>query len=189
MIGHLRYLWALLRHKWYVFWACLDQGLPVWVGLIHDWPKFTHLEYMGYSRGFYTAWGRKTYNVVPMTQAWMHHQWTCGHHWQPWVMIDDLPIYMQNIMIWDKGNITLFGSFGSDEDTLMQVDLDPDSLKIKPFPMPDRYRREMLADWIGAGKAYGNPNTREWYLQRRDMFRRFIHPDTLLWLDIQLGVI
>ena len=39
-----------------------------------------------------------------------------------------------------------------------------DSGEIKSLPMPDRYRREMLADWRGAGMALGyGDNTVEWY--------------------------
>lgn len=59
---------------------------------------------------------------------------------------------------------------------------------IVPLPMPDRHRREMLADWRGAGRAYGNPDTRSWYLERREMFKKYIHSDTLDWLDQQLFV-
>lgn len=60
---------------------------------------------------------------------------------------------------------------------------------IKPLPMPELYAREMLADWRGAGRAYGNPDTKGWYLERRDtVFAKYIHPDTLKWLDEQLGV-
>lgn len=60
---------------------------------------------------------------------------------------------------------------------------------VVPLDMPDLYRREMLADWRGAGLAYGNPDTKGWYLQRRDTtFAKFIHPNTLAWFDQQLGV-
>jgi len=34
--------------------------------------------------------------------------------------------------------------------------------------MPEKYQREMLADWYSAGRAYGNPNTAEWYLEKED---------------------
>jgi len=58
--------------------------------------------------------------------------------------------------------------------------------KLLPLPMPDRYRREMLADWRGAGRAYGNPDTRGWYLANRDKMQ--LHPDTRQWIERQLGV-
>ena len=57
----------------------------------------------------------------------------------------------------------------------------------KVLPMPDRYRREMLADWRGAGRAYvGWDNTKEWYLNNRDSLR--LHPETRAWIEEQLGI-
>ena len=55
--------------------------------------------------------------------------------------------------------------------------------------IPDRYRREMLADWRGAGLAIsGKDATKKWYGERRVRFAQTIHPDTLEWLDEQLGI-
>jgi len=71
--------------------------------------------------------------------------------------------WQHNILIMDKGDVVL-------------------------LPMSDVDRREMLADWRGAGRAYGNPDTRSWYLQRREGFKKWIHQDTLDWLDQQLYV-
>lgn len=55
-----------------------------------------------------------------------------------------------------------------------------------PVRMPDRYRREMLADWCGAAKAQGNPDVPGWYLKHRG--RLLLHPDTAAWLAGQLGL-
>lgn len=55
--------------------------------------------------------------------------------------------------------------------------------------MPDPVRREMLADWIGAGKAQGQtaPDaTRVWYLKNRD--RIILHPETRAWVEQHLGL-
>jgi hypothetical protein len=52
------------------------------------------------------------------------------------------------------------------------------------LPMPDVYRREMIADWIGAGRALGKPNTWEWYAENRDKMK--LHPDTRAWVDEQI---
>jgi hypothetical protein len=51
----------------------------------------------------------------------------------------------------------------------------------KALAMPDRYRREMLADWKGAGRALGKSDTKAWYLANRD--RIVLHPDTRLWAE------
>jgi hypothetical protein len=56
------------------------------------------------------------------------------------------------------------------------------------LPMPDPVRREMLADWVGAGRAQGftAPGaTRDWYLQNRDRIR--LHPDTRAWVEQHLA--
>ena len=42
--------------------------------------------------------------------------------------------------------------------------------------MPDVYRHEMLADWMGAGKALGNPDVRSWYEKNKDKMK--LHPRT-----------
>lgn len=42
--------------------------------------------------------------------------------------------------------------------------------------MPDRYVREMIADWKGAGKALGKPNTPAWYMDNKD--KMILHPQT-----------
>lgn len=60
-----------------------------------------------------------------------------------------------------------------------------DNGNTKVLPMPDRYRREMLADWIGAGRALGKPDTLAWYTSQRDNIK--VHPQTRVWLDEQLG--
>jgi len=53
------------------------------------------------------------------------------------------------------------------------------------LPMPDKYRREMLADWIGAGITYGEPDTLKWYMMTKDNI--ILHPDTRGWIEGWLG--
>jgi hypothetical protein len=64
--------------------------------------------------------------------------------------------------------------------------LQEDEGDVKIFPMPDKYRKEMLADWRGAGKALGKPDTKAWYLANKD--RMILHPETRAWIEEQLGV-
>lgn len=55
------------------------------------------------------------------------------------------------------------------------------------LPMPDVYRREMLADWLGAGKAItGKDNLEDWYWANRDNIK--VHPETRLWLESQMDL-
>lgn len=42
----------------------------------------------------------------------------------------------------------------------------------EPLPMPDKFVREMVADWYGAGRAItGKWEAREWYEKNRDKIR------------------
>lgn len=52
--------------------------------------------------------------------------------------------------------------------------------------MPDVYRREMLADWRGANRAYGDIPLTTWYI--RGIGKRKIHGDTLDWIEEQIGI-
>jgi hypothetical protein len=53
------------------------------------------------------------------------------------------------------------------------------------LPMPDRYRREMLADWRGAGRAInGYEDAAGWYAKNRDKMQ--LHPETRAWIEQQL---
>jgi len=66
---------------------------------------------------------------------------------------------------------------------------DDDKEQYERIEMPDRYRREMLADWRGAGRAItGQDNTDKWYLERRERFKNVLHPNTRQWIEEQLGM-
>jgi hypothetical protein len=54
--------------------------------------------------------------------------------------------------------------------------------------MPDIYWREMVADWIGAGKAQGKPDIMVWYVAHEK--RIGLHRTTRLSVEsmLRLGV-
>lgn len=55
----------------------------------------------------------------------------------------------------------------------------------KILPIPDKYRREMLADWRGASRAITNKDdTKDWYLNNRHKIK--LHPETQAWIESQL---
>lgn len=153
MKRHLSYLRYVVRHKWFVFLACLDLHVPLWQAIVHDWTKFTPREWSPYAHNFYNADGSKrqvrdetraynpTTQEIPFQKAWLSHQ-RAKHHWQAWVVLGD------------AGYIT-------------------------PLPMEDRYIREMVADWCGAGRAIaGVRYPHIWYRANRD--KMLLHPDTEL---------
>jgi len=47
--------------------------------------------------------------------------------------------------------------------------------------MPDRACKEMLADWRGAGRVQGTPDTRKWYAKNREKLQ--LHPETRLMIE------
>jgi hypothetical protein len=54
-----------------------------------------------------------------------------------------------------------------------------------PLKIPNRYLKEMLCDWIGAGRAGGNPDTRAWYATNRN--KMVLHVDSRSWIERELG--
>lgn len=148
---NLRYLWYVIRHKWFVFVECCKVGIP-WRGIVHDLSKFSRAEWKPYALSFYGLWGyteRPDWLVSEFDHAWLHHLHRNDHHWQYWILTQD-----------------------EDQD--------------KVLPMPDRARREMLADWRGAGRAItGKDNTKAWYLDHQDKME--LHQETRDWIDSQLG--
>jgi hypothetical protein len=55
------------------------------------------------------------------------------------------------------------------------------------LPMPEKYVTEMIADWIGAGKAISGKNdVLDWYAKNKD--RMQLHPDTRKLVEAKLGV-
>lgn len=162
---HWQYLRYVMRHKWYVFVWCCNYGLP-WAGIVHDLSKFSPAEWGPYADKFYGGpWPERHYgdwrNYLgeKYTQEWVDMRFDAAwnHHQK------------RNAHHWQYW-------------MLME-----DSGKVRCLPMPDRYRREMLADWRGAGMAInGKDDTQGWYLKNRAKMQ--LHPHTRRWVEHQLGV-
>ena len=149
MAKHLKYLWYVIRHKWFVFVECCKLGIP-FRGIIHDLSKFLPSEWTPYVNYFYgdsTGEGLAAIGEFGLAElapygfytkdkfnfAWNHHQKRNPHHWQYWIL--------QN-----------------DEDGVVHL------------PMPEKYIREMVADWRGAGRAiHGKDETVKWYRKNREI--------------------
>ena len=160
MKAHRAYLRYVIKHKWFVFIECCKLGIP-WLGIIHDWSKFLPSEWFPYVRSFYYPDGTSRH-VRDETGYYNPH--SIGAEF------DRAWLHHQH---WNKHHWQYW--------TLVQ-DEDDDKL----LPMPDKYRREMLADWHGAGRAItGKINTRYWYERNVDKIQ--LHPDTLIWIEGRLG--
>lgn len=140
MLRHLKYAGYVVRHKWFVFKAGRQLGVPYIALIIHDWSKLTPREWGPYVEYFYGTKNRDTFD-----QAWLHHQHKNPHHWQHWVLTKD------------DGSL-------------------------KPLRMPDRYVKEMVADWMGAGKAItGEWDVTAWYEQNQDSI--VLHPESRVHVE------
>jgi hypothetical protein len=185
MRRHIAYAKYVLRHKWYVFWECLKLGLSPFTAFSHDWDKFYGDEWFPYARTFYASDGAKQYKESPeFAYAWMLHQHRNPHHWQYWLDADGTPLFMTNILVWDRGEAQRVIRFNSGSDFRLELRSFDGSLV--PNPMPERFLKEMLADWRGAGKALGSTDTKAWYEKMKS--KMILHPDTRAWIEEQLGV-
>jgi hypothetical protein len=89
MNKHLKYWKYMIKHKWYVFKACMIYGL-YWRGLIHDWSKFLPSEWIPYTNHLYTSQNVPDRENDPQYKiAWLLHQKRNKHHWQWWVLPKD----------------------------------------------------------------------------------------------------
>ena len=154
MKAHLKYLSYVLRHKWYVFIACCRMGI-VWQGITHDLSKFLPSEWFPYANYFYANPSKPKRNETGYYKPYDTGDESFDLAW--------LKHQKRNPHHWHywtspKGN-------GG----------------IKLFSMPIRYRKEMIADWIGAGRAQGKPDTRAWYEANKDKMQ--LHEDTRAWVE------
>jgi len=66
--------------------------------------------------------------------------------------------------------------------------LNEDDGKIKIMDMPEKYRKEMLCDWRGAGRAIKRrlitDETKEWYVINKDKMQ--LHPGVRRWIENKL---
>lgn len=171
MTKHWRYLKYVLRHKWYVFLYGCQLGIP-WLALLHDNSKFRPSEWFAYVEFFYGG---------------PHPEWA-------------------SITGYEKTHYFDFARRRSKEGVKEAFDyawlhhqkrnkhhwqywvLTNDTEGVRALFMPDRYRREMLADWKGAGRAInGVEDALGWYRKNRD--KMTLHPETRRWVEDTLGYV
>jgi hypothetical protein len=205
MRAYLQYLWSVLRHKWFVMLECFKVGL-IWRGITHDWTKFLPDEFIPYARHFYG--NNRGVSVPPDTDnpierafifAWNRHQKRHDHHWQFWLLTEDNPSNVWRYCSHDDTNPDVMQHADYGEVWLEKANYGEDYRRVKimsndlintpeRLPMSDKARKEMLADWRGAGRAYGNPDTRSWYMERRYLMEARLHPDTREWIEEELDL-
>ena len=152
----LRYSSYVIRHRWFVMIECFKRGL-IWRGLTHDLSKFRPSEFFPYMNHF--GGGIKTgRNATGYYKAGESGDLPFDRAW--------LGHQQKNDHHWQHH-------------CLVQ-DTDPFTV----FEMPIRARKEMLCDWIGAGRAQGTPDVKLWY--KTNGHRMILGPETRQWVEDQL---
>jgi hypothetical protein len=65
---------------------------------------------------------------------------------------------------------------------------DSDTPQLRPLQMPEKYIRELIADWIGAGRAItGKREYAAWYFANRGKI--ILHPETRNRIEAQIGAL
>lgn len=156
MLKHLKYLRYVLLHKLYVYREGRKLGLGHVQLLVHDWQKFHPVEWFPYVETFYgdKEGPRRADGGYDPNALGEAFDRAWNHHQKRG------PHHWQYYLL----------------------PLDDGGTKV--LPMPDKYRREMLADWRGAGLALGKPNTRGWYEANRD--NMILHSETREWIESRL---
>lgn len=157
---HFKYLKYLLKHKWYVFKEACRLGIP-WRGLVHDLSKLRPREWFPYAEYFY---GDRSCITISVTSTSIK---------------DDRK---------EAFDLAWLQHQHSNPHHWQYWILREDSGETKILEMPDAYRKEMLADWIGAGKAIlGNTaDTKGWYLRNKDKI--LLGEETRGWIEAMLGI-
>jgi hypothetical protein len=149
--AHFAYLRYVLRHKWFVFVGCLRLGVPLHQAIIHDWVKFLPIEWGPYVRQFYNPDGSKR-QVRDASGAYDPTKQAVEFQ-RAWLHHQRQPHHWQAwLSIGDNGSLS-------------------------PQPIPDRFVREMVADWYGAGMAISGTNdVAGWY--QANGAKMVLHLDT-----------
>jgi hypothetical protein len=200
---HWAYLTYVVRHKWFVFVAGCRLGIP-WLAMLHDNSKFLPDEWRWYARHFYAPDGSKQTwqgkdgfyvdadNDTKFDRAWLKHIKRNKHHPQHWIRIrsaacqcSEVPIHIQYQYGLVDRNDVLFEDDGTARCMTCLTRIERAATCYAVLEMPERYRREMLADWIGAGMAQGTPDALGWYAARGRHHE--FGPETRAWIEAQLG--
>lgn len=157
MNRYFEYLKIVLKHKWFVFLGCLKIGAPLYLAVFHDMSKLSILEFVSYARQFYNSDGTKR-NVRNLDGSYDPNAQAISFQ-RAW-----LNHQRNNKHHWEAWCV--IGDYGV----------------LSALPMPEKYIREMIADWIGAGLAYNNKaDPTDWYKANRN--KMVLHEDTLKIVD------
>lgn len=198
MRRYTSYIWYILKHKYFVLLEGLQLGVPLWILVLHDWDKLLPDELIPYARATRDKNGKDMYvnrASNSFALAWRKHQQRNKHHWQYWLILNvpewlaqsPRPLRKTSFMVWDNGDIEYVRRFAGVPGIDRESEWVYQYTDMKLVPIPSPWREEMLADWRGAGRAMGKSDTLSWYTKNRKTLTKFIHFETIKWLDGELG--
>lgn len=155
--SHIKYANYIVRHKWFVFQAGRRTGASLWRLLKHDWSKMLPSEWMPYVEYFYGSYQRY-----------------CGPDARP---NEDANVADYTVRVSNAFNKAwLLHQRRNDHHWQFWL-LNNDDGTVECLPMPEKVWREMVADWMGAGRAVtGRWECSEWYEKNKEKIQ--LHPDT-----------
>lgn len=181
MKRHLRYLSYVVRHKWFVLLAGLiETGAPLWRLVIHDWSKFTPGEWGPYVAEFY---GESPDTLAFEWYQRMRDPTTSISH-EDNEALKDAEQAMKAFIV-DSRKEAFDRAWLHHQNAnphhwqhwLLRLDDGPTIA----FAMPEHFAREMVADWMGAGRAItGRWEVAKWYAKQRDTIVLHEHTRTLV---------
>lgn len=149
MKKHWKYFSYVIRHKWWVLVAGLATRAPLWRLLIHDWTKFLPCEWFPYVESFYgTKYSddeiRRASSLGIHLPTKEERRYKFNYAWNHHQKAN--PHHWQ---YWILTN-------------------DSDDPKHIALQIPVHYMREMVADWMGAGRAItGTWECAAWYAKNK----------------------
>ena len=155
-----KYLKYLCKHKFYVFLECYKLKIP-FLGLIHDWSKFRLSEFIPYAQHFY-AQGSNIQKGRDETGYYQAGNTESDQFNMAWLLHQK-----RNKHHWQWWLLPM------------------DDSSTKVFEMPLKYRKEMLTDWRGAGRAQGAPDTKAWY--EKNKYKMQLGIFTRKWIEVWLN--
>ncbi len=172
MKKHWLYLKYVLRHKWFVLLEGMTLGVPLWMLIIHDWGKFLPGEWFPYVDFFHGE-----YIVTATRKRWINGGASKDASLQ---QIEDEIIEERKLAFY-----TAWQYHVNRNKHHWQYWVTSNESDVECLPMPEVHRLEMLADWRGAGRAQGTPDTRKWYASHRNKLK--LHPETRQFFDRTLS--
>lgn len=178
------YLKYVVRHKWFVFWACRALGVPLWQSIVHDWTKFLPSEWFPYVRYF---------NLMPKVGDIIDYQgiegvygpariiekrYATGSQYKVEMLDGSQSFWAHDFEIPGVSEAkTAFDAAWNHHQKANKHHwqywlLTSDGGATCAIEMPERYMAEMVADWVGAGQAInGFVDVEGWYAKNRDKIK------------------